>query len=254
MSTTEMGSIVLFLLNIYFYTLFLLFSAVSIPILTIFIASLSVFLSRRQVMRWFRRVISWYGRLTIILFFPFIRVRYEDRSSGNAPAPAIFVCNHRSSSDPFLVSLFPGELVQVVNVWPFRIPVLGRFARLAGYLNINRMSPEAFLEKALALVSEKVSVVFFPEGTRSGGKKMGSFHGAAFRLALQANVPIVPICISGNERMPARHSLLLRPGLVRVRMLPAITQDCYDGLPVFPLKNRVRDIIRNELALMENRV
>ena len=79
----------------------------------------------------------------------------------------------------------------------------------AGYLNINIMAPELFFEKALQLLRDGVSIIFFPEGTRSAGREMGHFHGAAFKLALQSRAPIVPLCISGNENIPPRGSLLL---------------------------------------------
>jgi len=205
-------------------------------------------------MKRFRRAISWYGRGVTLLPFPLIKVRYENLSKNNSQEPYIFVCNHRAASDAFLMSVLPHEAVQVVNTWPFRIPVLGFFARLAGYLNIKNMPHELFLEDALKLLEEKVSIIFFPEGTRSGDKKIGNFHGSAFRLALQAKVAIVPLCISGNENIPPRGSLLMRPGTIRVRRLPAIAWQDYKDLNIFSLKNKVREIISEELSLMENRI
>ena len=205
-------------------------------------------------MKRFRRAISWYGRGVTLLPFPLIKVRYENLSKNNSQEPYIFVCNHRAASDAFLMSVLPHEAVQVVNTWPFRIPVLGFFARLAGYLNIKNMPHELFLEDALKLLEEKVSIIFFPEGTRSGDKKIGNFHGSAFRLALQAKVAIVPLCISGNENIPPRGSLLMRPGTIRVRRLSAISWREYKDLNIFSLKNKVREIISEELSLMENRI
>ncbi len=242
----------LFCLNLYFYVSFLLFSMVSIPILTIFIAFLSLFMPQRLTMKRFRRTISWYGRGITLIPFPLIKVFYEDHSKINHQEPFIFVCNHRAASDAFLMSVLPHEAVQVVNIWPFRIPVLGLYARLAGYLNINKMPPELFSEKALKLLSKNVSIIFFPEGTRSTNREMGNFHGSAFRLALQAKVPIVPLCISGNENTPPKGSLLMRPGTIRVRRLTAIPWKDYKELNVFSLKNKVREIISKELSLMEN--
>jgi 1-acyl-sn-glycerol-3-phosphate acyltransferase len=147
--------------------------------------------------------------------------------------------------------VLPHECVQIVNTWPFRIPVLGFYARMSGYLNIKNMPPELFFERAGKLLHEKVSIIFFPEGTRSGGRQMGNFHGSAFRLAVMTGMPIVPLCISGNENIPPRGSLLLRPGTIRVRRLPAITWNEYKDLNVFSLKNKVRDRISRELQRME---
>jgi 1-acyl-sn-glycerol-3-phosphate acyltransferase len=72
-----------------------------------------------------------------------------------------------------------------------------------------------------------------------------------FRLALATRVPIVPLAISGNERMPPRGTIRLYPGVVRIHRLPALTWDDYKDLSPFQLKNRVRDRIAAELVRME---
>ncbi len=220
--------------------------------LTLFVAATRLFLSHRMTMKRFRRAISWYGKLITAIPYPFIRLRYEDHAKNDPGEPYIFVSNHRSASDAFLMCVLPHECVQIVNVWPFRIPLLGLYARFSGYLNIRMMSHELFMEKALKLLSEGVSVIFFPEGTRSRKRTMGSFHGAAFRLALESKAAVVPLCLSGNENIPPKGSLMLRPGLIRVRRLPAITWEDYKDLNAFAFKNRVRNIISRELSSMES--
>ncbi|HEY6011367.1 MAG TPA: lysophospholipid acyltransferase family protein [Nitrospirota bacterium] len=239
------------LLNLYFYTFFILLSSVVIPTLTLVVAFSRPFLSRRRTMNLFRRAISWYGIIITSIPYPFIRLRYENREQRDPGGPYIFVSNHRAASDAFLMCVLPHVCVQIVNVWPFRIPVLGLYAKFSGYLNIRMMTHEQFLEKAMNLMSDGVSIIFFPEGTRSAGRTMGNFHGAAFRLALESKAPVVPICISGNESIPPKGSLLLHPGTIRVRRLPAITWDEYKDLNAFTFKNRVRHLIEHELAVME---
>ncbi len=242
----------LYLLNLYFYTFFILLSSIVIPILTLLVAVSRLFLSHRMTMQRFRRAISWYGKIITAIPYPFIRLRYEDHAKNGPGGPYIFVSNHRAASDAFLMCVLPHECVQIVNVWPFRIPVLGLYARFSGYLNIRMMSHEQFIKKATRLLSDATSIIFFPEGTRSASGKMGSFHGAAFRLALETKAPVVPICITGNENIPPKGSLLLRPGTIRVRRLPAITWEEYKDLNAFALKNRVWHVIDAELSVMEN--
>lgn len=241
-------------LNTTFYFLFFLFSAIAIPLFTLLVAVQSLFLTHRQTMKRFRRAISWYGIIIIrVLPFPLIRVRYKDYENKTIE-PCLFVCNHRSASDPFLMACLPYELVQIVNVWPFRIFVLGKFARWAGYLNINDITFEDFSHKAMKLLADGVSIITFPEGTRSAGKKMGQFHGSIFRLALATKYPIIPICISGNEDIPHKGSLALQPGTIKVHKLPALHWEKYKALSAFKLKNTIRDIITKELAAMNGDV
>jgi 1-acyl-sn-glycerol-3-phosphate acyltransferase len=242
----------LYLLNVYFYTLFIVLSATVIPILTIYVVCVAILVpSRRRTMKRFRRAINWYGMVITTSPYPFIKLRYENYGKNRQGQPYIFVCNHRSASDAFLMGILPHELVQIVNVWPFRIPVLGVYAKLAGYLNIRMIPPEQFMQCASHLLKDGVSIVFFPEGTRSTSRKMGSFHGSAFRLALQSQASIVPLCISGSECIPPKGSSLLRPGIIRVRSLPEIGWDEYKDLTAFALKNRVWKIMDHELSTME---
>lgn len=246
-----MNRVKVLLLNAVFYPLFLLFSLVGIPCLTLWVAFLSLFLTHRRAMRRFRRAISFYGRVVLWLGFPLVRVRYENGRRDAGKGPFVFVCNHRSTSDPFLMAVLPHECVQIVNIWPFRLPVLGPMARWAGYLSVKEMPAEQFLDKGVKLLADGVCLIAFPEGTRATSRQLGAFHGSIFRVALEARAPIVPLCISGNDRIPPRGSAWLEPGCIRVRRLPPLTWDEYHALNSFQLKNRVRNIIAGELAAME---
>jgi 1-acyl-sn-glycerol-3-phosphate acyltransferase len=238
-------------LSIGFHLLFLLVSAVVIPSLFVVMVVQAPFISRREALRRFRNLIKTYGRLVLRLPYPFVKVSYQDHA-GTPHVPCIYICNHRSASDPFLMSLLPGEIVQVVNKWPFRLPVLGNLAKLAGYLSIREMAVESFYEKAANLLGQGVSLAVFPEGTRSASEAMGPFHGAAFRLALQCRVPIVPVCLTGNERIPCKGSFRIYPGHIRIRKLAALETDVYGEMSPFRLKRYVRAIIEQETIRMES--
>ena len=242
----------LYLFNGYFYTVFLFSGMTLIPLFTLYVACTRLFTSHRAAMRRFRRAMVWWGRVVALIPWPFIRLQYELVGENDTTRPYIFVCNHRSAVDAFLMGVLPHEFVEIVNDWPFRIPVLGFFAKYAAFLNIRNMEPADFTRKATTLLQEGVSIVFFPEGTRSVGKRMGSFHSTAFRLALETGASIVPICITGNEIVMPKGSPLLHPGIIRVLQLPPVAAADYAGLTPFTLKTRIREIIEQELALMEN--
>lgn len=231
-------------LTIWFYALFLAVSAIAIPLLALSVVVCAPFLSHRRAMRLFRDRIKTYGRTVLALPRPFVRISYETTGAeAIPPLPCIYVCNHRSASDPFLLAFPPGEIVQVVNVWPFRLPVLGKFARWAGYLSIREMEPESFFDAAEKLLREGVSLGVFPEGTRSPSGKIGTFHGAAFRLALKTRTPIVPICLLGSEDKPRKGSPWISPGRIRVLRLPALQPEAFERDTPFRLKNRVRALL-----------
>ena len=244
--------ITLLLLNTQFYILFLLCTFICIPIFSIIVAAQALFLSHRSTMKRFRRAIKWYGTIIIkVLPLPFVRIIYEDVDQDKSIVQCIYICNHIASSDPFLMAVLPLDLIQIVNKWPFRIPILGIFARLSGYLSVNEMSFENFSDRVSSLLAQGISIAAFPEGTRSGGKNMGQFHGAMFRIALQTRHPIVPVCITGNEKIPLKGSLLIRPGKIRIRKLKALKWDDYKKMTPFKLKNLVRNILAKEMIRMK---
>jgi 1-acyl-sn-glycerol-3-phosphate acyltransferase len=237
--------------SVWFYSLAVVASALVIPGFALAVAASRLVLSRRRTLRLFRYAILWYGRIVCAMAFPVVRIRFRDEEPGRAVSGAVVVCNHRAASDAFLVSVLWGELVQVVNIWPMHLPVLGLFARFAGYLSVREMAPDEFLERGRALLAKGVGVVAFPEGTRSGGGAMGPFHGTLFRLALESRAAIVPLCIAGNQRMPPRGDWVLRPGVVQIRKLAALPPEEYQGLDAFHLKNRVRDRMAARLAELD---
>ena len=239
-------------LNISFYFLAVAFLLIALPSLGSYIIIFALFLPKRILLRRLRRAISWYGAVVIrILPWPLVRLSYKDYSKNKVKAPYLFICNHRSASDPFLLGVFPYEIVQVVNIWPFRLPVFGMVAKIAGYLNVRELPFDEFFAKTSKLFKEGVSIAVFPEGTRSRNKLVSQFHSAAFRVAIEARIPIVPVCITGNENMPPVGSPYLRPGVIKIHRLEAVTWEEYRDFTPYKLKNYIRDIIIKETVLMD---
>jgi 1-acyl-sn-glycerol-3-phosphate acyltransferase len=239
------------MLNSTFYVLFFAVTPVLVPLLALAVVVRSPFISHRAAMHQFRQLIKVYGKVVLSFARPLVKIQYEENTVSPPPAACLYVCNHRSASDPFLMAFLPGEIVQWVNTWPFRLPVLGRFARWAGYLSVKEMLPEEALARSARLLEQGVSIAAFPEGTRSGSCVMGPFHGLVFRLALQTGAPIVPVCLAGNEHIPHKGSPVLSPGIIRIRTLPALTQQDYQGFSPFKLKRVVHEQISRELKRMD---
>jgi 1-acyl-sn-glycerol-3-phosphate acyltransferase len=238
-------------LNLQFWTIAPLFSIAFGSLATTYVNFVYlVTRDRRRKSRLIRRSLTWYGRGILACGWPLVRVRYVDLEPDAKP-PFVLVANHRSSSDGFLMSVFPLEVVQVVNIWPSRVPVMGALVRAAGYVKVREMSHEDFVRDGAALLADGCSVIAFPEGTRSGSRVMGPFHGSSFRLAQATGAAVVPLAVAGNEHMPPRGSALLRPGKVVVTKLPAVTKEHYATMNAFQLKSDVRFIIQKHLDSLE---
>lgn len=244
---TVLSCLGIFWLNLWFWSLFalltLILGLVGIPFQYLF----DVITRNRRRSEWLIRwTISHYGTAVIHSGWPLVRVKYEDSAPEEKP-PFVFVANHRSSADAFLMAFLPFECVQVLNIWVTKLPLVNYLARIAGFLRVREIPVEQLMEEGSKLLAEGVSVIAFPEGTRSGSRQMGPFHSTAFRLAQRTGTKICPVAITGTEDIPRRGSLVLHPGSVVVKKLPSLTWEQYKGMNAYTLKMRVRDIIEEHL-------
>jgi len=128
-----------------------------------------------------------------------IEVRIPD--SVKNIGPAVYICNHQNSYDLFTVSaaVQPGT-VSVGKKSLKWIPFFGQMYWLTGNILIDRVNSSKAMNTialtAKKITDKKLSVWLFPEGTRSNGKGLLPFKTGAFRTAQQANVPIIPVCVS----------------------------------------------------------
>ena len=201
-------------------------------------------------MRWY---ILCYGKLMVnVACWPFFRVRYEDLLDG-ANEPGIYIFNHRSASDPFLMSVFGLPMIQEVNGWPMRIPIYGYAARTADYIDITQNTPEQMKASIAGLLSCGVSVVSFPEGHRSGCRTLASFHSGIFHIARAVQAPVYVCAIAGNEMRPNRSFRFRQRGSILVRRFRKIMPDELNGFSNdFALKTFVFQLISEETAKLDN--
>lgn len=157
-----------------------------------------------------------------VLYFAGIRVVVEGSEASRSLPGAVFMPNHQSAVD--ILSLFlaiPHEVFFLAKRSLFYIPFLGWSMWLAGFIPVDRErtdhAREVFssLEKRL---KRGVSVLVFPEGTRSRTGSLGSFKKSGFLAAIKTGMPIVPVGISGARQALGTEGLLVTPGRVVVRL------------------------------------
>jgi 1-acyl-sn-glycerol-3-phosphate acyltransferase len=173
--------------------------------------------------------------------FPFWRVRI----AGEQPRSGAYVCtsNHQSFLDIFAMSRQRREMKWIAKEEVFQIPFFGLYFRLSGDIPVNRGDREsggAALTKARWYLDRGMPVMIFPEGTRSRDGKMGAFKPGAFRLAIEAQVPVLPVAVTGSAYGMPKGSPWIRPTLVLVRVLEPIDTKGMTGADVLKLMETVR--------------
>ncbi|HEX8299376.1 MAG TPA: lysophospholipid acyltransferase family protein [Rubricoccaceae bacterium] len=134
--------------------------------------------------------------------------------------PVVYVANHQAMADiPVLVLAIREPILFVARAGLARVPLIGPVLSASVCVFLDRSTPgggEAALDEAEARLALGESVVFFPEGTRRYDGPPGPFFPGAFRLALRAGVPVVPVAIGGSHRLSNERDRTARPGRLRV--------------------------------------
>lgn len=164
------------------------------------------------------------------------RFETEGRPPEGPRRPYVVVSNHESYADIFLVSHFPWEMKWLSKHTIFKIPVMGWMMRMALDVPVRRGEREsaiAALAECRDRLARRVSVMIFPEGTRSRTADLLPFKDGAFHLAIQSRVPILPIAIAGTRSCMAKGSFAFRHAHAKARVLAPIATDglTLDDLP-----------------------
>ncbi len=153
-----------------------------------------------------------------------IRVANEDNAW--AERPAVFIFNHRNGFDPFIATKIVKKNFTAVAKAELRSdPIVGSFGKVMDIAFVERGNTQQSVEslKSIEALTEKgLSVIIAPEGTRLDTSEVGPFKKGAFRIAMTAGIPIVPIVIHNAEVIGGRNATTMNPGTVDVTVLEPI--------------------------------
>lgn len=177
------------------------------------------------------------------------RWRFEVRGSppANPRHPYVVVANHESFADIVLLSLLPWEMKWLSKVSIMKIPVFGWIMWLVRDVPVHRgraTSARAAMAECSIRLRGRVSVMIFPEGTRSKTSEMLPFKDGAFRLAIEEGVPVLPIALFGTRQAIAKHDWRVSRSHAVAEILAPVSTDGLTLDDVGDLKARVREVIR----------
>ncbi len=181
-----------------------------------------------------------------VVMNPLWRSRVVGRERLPWRGPAVIVSNHLSLVDiPVLFGLFrPFKWVSKSSV--FRVPFMGWNMTLNGYVPITRGAADSvrrMMARCRALLAAGCPVLLFPEGTRSPDGRLQAFKDGAFRLAMEAGVPVIPVALSGTAETLPKHGVVLRNRMdAVVRVLEPLDP------AAFPDAAALRDAARTAIA------
>lgn len=176
-----------------------------------------------------------------VLWLAGVRVRFDPPEREWWPHQAIIVANHQSWFDVFaLAATLPITYRFVAKEELSRIPIFGTAWQACGHISLPREDRSRAIEslnRASAQVRErKTAIILFPEGTRSPDGRLQAFKKGAFVLAINNQLPVIPVGISGSRPVMPKGSWRIRSGEIRIRV--------GEPLPTEGLEHRDRNDLR----------
>jgi 1-acyl-sn-glycerol-3-phosphate acyltransferase len=161
--------------------------------------------------------------------------------------PCIFMCNHVSNLDPpVVIPMLPGRSSVLLKKELMKIPILGTAMKLGKFVPVERGGKRDAAQASVAAASDALrsglNILVFPEGTRSRDGRLSMFKKGPFYLAMETQAPVVPVAISGTEKMMQKGSAAITPGVAKVRLLPLIESSQFDS------REELLRAVRDEIA------
>ena len=156
--------------------------------------------------------------------------------------PYLYLINHQSFFDHFVIGCYINHyFTAIAKHEHFTYPLWGQVAKSYGIVPIDRRN----IKKALsslkiaedAIIEDKVSILIFPEGTRSIDGKLGVFKKGAFHIAKNTGVKIVPVIIDGAYMAKNKSDWRLSPGTINIHFSNIINNDIYSDMTIDDLRD-----------------
>jgi 1-acyl-sn-glycerol-3-phosphate acyltransferase len=161
-----------------------------------------------------------------------IAVTVEGKQNANRKRSYVVVSNHQSQYDIIVIyGWLELDLKWVMKQELRKYPVIGFGCEKAGHIFIDRRNPRLAnqaIAEALDRLGEGIGIFIFPEGTRSPDGKLIPFKKGAFRLAIEQNLPVLPVTMLGTRDILPANTLKIFPGRARMVIHPAIETDGLD--------------------------
>lgn len=182
-----------------------------------------------------------------------VRLHCEGAEHIAGAEPRIFVCNHQSALDiPILAVLLKGRVRFLAKDSLFRVPLFGWALARYGHMPVHRENPRATVEHLRRLIvrlkRRPVSLIVFPEGTRSTDGKLLPFRLGAMKICKRAGMAVVPVAVDGSLAVLRRGEYRVRPGPVRVVFAPPILAEEISAMRSGELRDRLHEAIASALA------
>lgn len=183
---------------------------------------------------------------------PVWKIKTEGRSKALKGTTYVIISNHQSVLDILLINCLRYRFKWISKVENIKVPVLGWYLRMAGYITVDRENKESkvvMLEESYNCLKKGISIMMFPEGTRSADKEIAFFKRGAFQLAIETGCPILPVLIDGTGGVLPKHGLIFSTGhKISIRVLDPVMPESFKTRVPEELASDMRTYMKQALS------
>lgn len=190
------------------------------------------------------RYAHWWGRVVLAATGSKVTVRGLENIP---PGPAVFMANHLSIFDIMLMLGYIAKPIAFMAKKELaKVPVISSLMVEVGCLYLDRedvRQAAKVFRRGAEQIRNGLSMVIFPEGTRNLTGNIGDFKSGSMKLAMKADVPIVPVAIYGTREIYEGSKKRITPSRIVLQVMPTISPEDYKDMGSTTLASRVRDMV-----------
>jgi 1-acyl-sn-glycerol-3-phosphate acyltransferase len=207
-----------------------------------------------------RRLVHWFlthQSFVLSYLIPIWKIHIEGREKAKKGTTYVIISNHQSMLDIIIINCLRYKFKWISKIENFKVPVIGQYLKMADYIIVDRENDDSkaeMLERSYNCLKKGISIMMFPEGTRSLNSEIGFFRRGAFQLALQADVPILPVIIDGTGGILPKHGIIFGSGFqIKIKVLdPVLQKDFGTDIPE-NLALKFSQLMESELTTIRNK-
>jgi 1-acyl-sn-glycerol-3-phosphate acyltransferase len=207
---------------------------------------------KRTVIHW---LLIFHGEM-VTRMMPFWKTTVKGREKIIPQQTYVIISNHQSTLDLVVLCCLRCRFRWISKIENLKVPPIGLYIRMAKYITVDRGNEESkalMLARCYQTLREGISILIFPEGTRSLNTEIGFFRRGAFQLAIEAKVPVVPVVVEGTGSILPKHGFKVKSGhRVRLNVLDPVHPAEFGTDNPDELSVKFSNIMKEELRKMRS--
>jgi 1-acyl-sn-glycerol-3-phosphate acyltransferase len=182
---------------------------------------------------------------------PIWKIKIEGREKTSSKTSYVIISNHQSFLDILILNCLLLRWKWISKIENRKVPVIGWYMWMSKYIYVDRGNKDSkaeMMERSSECLKKGISIIMFPEGTRSRDTEIAPFKLGAFQLALMNDKSILPVVVDGTGSVLPKNGLLFSGGhKLRMRVLDPVHPGSFGTADPEELANKFRKMMAEEL-------